>query len=105
MNYALSVRKDVLQEQIDSIAQMDADTPLFVSGFDQMKLGDQADAELDGKLLYGLIEKAEADKSFPRGLTKIVAEELGNYFAGSVDEETVIKNLTNRVELYLSEQQ
>ena len=105
MNYALSVRKDVLQEQIDSIAQMDEDTPLFVSGFDQMKLGDQADAELDGKLLYGLIEKAEADKSFPRGLTKVIAEELSNYFAGSVDEETVIKNLTNRVELYLGEQQ
>lgn len=105
MNYALSVRKDVLQEQIDSIAQMDADTPLFVSGFDQMKLGEQADAELDGKLLYGLIEKAEPDKSFPRGLTKIIVEELDNYFAGSVDGETVIKNLTNRVELYLGEQQ
>lgn len=104
-NFGMSVRKDVLQEQIDSIAQMDEDTPLYVSGFDQMKLGDQADAELDGKLLHGLIKEAEANKGFPRGLMEIIAGEMNNYFTGSIDEETVIRNLTNRVELYLSEQQ
>lgn len=105
LNFGMSVRKDVLQEQIDAIAAMDADTLLNVNGFETMKLGEDADAEADGELLYSLLEMAEAKKSLPSGLLEIMTGELENYFAGITDKKTVIKNLTNRVELYLSEQQ
>ncbi|MCM1027498.1 MAG: extracellular solute-binding protein [Roseburia sp.] len=101
-NYHLSVRKDVLEEQI---AAMDEDTMTYISGFEQTRLGDLLNREADAKKLYELLEAAEPKKYYPKELREILFEELGLYFADSITEEMLIDHLQNRVGLFLAERQ
>lgn len=100
-NFNMSVRKDVLEEQID---RMNEYTYTLVPGFPQFDLGDQVNKELDRATLYELLEKAEPQKSLPSELSKILQEELEDYFGGNVTEDMLIDHLANRVGLYLLEQ-
>lgn len=102
VNYGLSVRKDVLEEQINS---MNESSFPYASGFEQIQLGENVNIELDAETLYSLIEKAKPAKTFPRELISILIEEIDPYFSGAVSEDVVIDHLENRVGLYLSEQQ
>ncbi len=99
-NYHLSVRKDVLEEQINRVNE---NTNVYVSGFDQFQVGDLLNKELDAQKLYELLEAARPEKYFPKELRNILSEELGQYFAGEITEEMVISHLENRVGLYLEE--
>lgn len=100
-NYQMSVRRDVLEEQIDRI---NGDTYPNVHGFPQFHLGEQVDKELDRAVLYSLLEKAEPRQYMPRELVSIFSEELTDYLSGNLTEDVVIEHLENRVGLYLSEQ-
>lgn len=99
-NYHMSVRKDVLEEQIN---RMDEYSYTSLHGFPQFSLGDQVDKELDGAALYGLLEKAEPKQYMPRELGNIFWEELDNYLSRNTTEDILIEHLGNRVGLYLSE--
>lgn len=99
-NFDLSVRKDVLEEQI---AAMNENTMVSAAGFGEIKLGDDLNIELDRKTLLDLIDKARPKKYFPVELRNILFEELEQYFAGAVTEDVVIDNLESRVGLYLGE--
>lgn len=99
-NFDLSVRKDVLEEQI---AAMNENTMVSAAGFGEIKLGDDLNIELDRKTLLDLIDKARPKKYFPVELRNILFEELEQYFAGAVTEDMVIDNLESRVGLYLGE--
>lgn len=101
--FALSVRKDILQEQIDA---MNEET--LIRGYSMaqgLPLGDKLDREQDEKTLYGLLEQAVPWERFPPELGTILTEELGAYFAGTADREEMINRLDNRVKLYLNEQE
>lgn len=100
-NFSMSVRKDVLEEQID---RMNEDTYTLVPGFPQIHLEDQVNKELDRATLYELLEKAEPQRNLPSELSKILLEELEEYFGGNLTEDMLIDHLANRVELYLLEQ-
>lgn len=100
-NYNMSVRKDVLEEQIN---RMNEYSYTCLIGFPQFPLGDQVDNELDGATLYGLLEKAEPSQNMPRELVKIFSAELDDYLSGNTTEDILIEHLKNRVGLYLSEQ-
>ena len=100
LNYGLSVRKDVLEEQI---AAMNESTEVFVPGFGQIMLGDSLDIELDRKTLLHMIEKARPLRYFPTDLRNIMNEELEQYFSGLITEDMVIDHLESRVGLYLEE--
>lgn len=100
-NFSLSVRRDMLEEQINQINET---TSAMAYGFPQITLGDNYDRESDTEMLYDLLEKAEPRKTFPRELNSILIEELGEYFAGTITEDILIERLTKRVELYLAEQ-
>ena len=100
-NYNMSVRKDVLEEQIN---RMDEYSYTYLSGFPQFRLGDQVDNKLDGATLYGLLEKVESQKYVPRELLNIYFGELDGYLSGNVEEDMLIEHLENQVGLYLSEQ-
>ena len=102
-NFALSVRKDVLEEQISG---MDENTVVHdrAAGKD-IRLGDNLDKETDAQILYDLMDKARPRKYFPRELNSILSEELEQYFSGVITEDMLIEHLENRVGLYLSEQQ
>lgn len=100
-SYRMSVRKDVLEEQIN---RMDEHTYPALVGFPQFDLGDQIDKELDGGTLYLLLEQAEPKQYMPRELSNIFNEELDDYLSGNITEDMLIEYLENRVELYLSEQ-
>lgn len=100
LNFALSVRRDMLEEQI---AAMDQSTMPFVAGFDQIMLGADLNIELDRRVLLDLIDQAEPIKYLPQELLDILFEELDQYFSGSITEDMVINNLKSRVGLYLGE--
>lgn len=100
-NYNMSVRRDVLDEQINS---MDEYSFTCLLGFPQFHLEDQVDNELDGATLYGLLEKAEPKQYMPRELLNIFVGELDDYLSGNLTEDMLIEHLENRVGLFLSEQ-
>ena len=100
LDFALSVRRDVLEEQI---AAMDKDTMVFVSGFDEIVLGDDVNRELDGKTLLDMLDKARPWRYFPAELRKIMYDELDQYFSGAIAQDKLIDNLESRVGLYLGE--
>ena len=100
LNYKLSVRKDVLAEQLAGVGEWDMP---YATGFEPISLEGAVDHGKDAELLYGLLEKAEPRTGFPRELYSLIAEEVQSYLEGTVTEEVVIQNLTNRVGLYLEE--
>ncbi len=120
--YHMSVRKDVLDEQIrrmggwrtfqvpngflqlgtwDPWAQ--ADLELY-DELQRFEMWGPVDPELDGAALYELLEKAEPKQYMPRELSEILTGELQAYLEGTLTEDMLIEHLQNRVELYLSEQ-
>lgn len=100
-NFWLSVRRDVLEEQIGNINEH-SDPAIY--GFTQVQLGDDHDREYDAQVLYELLEVAGPDRDFPSELGSILFEELEEYFVGDITEDVLIDRLTRRVELYLAEQ-
>lgn len=101
-NFWMSVRWDVLEEQI---AMIDERSLPIVYGFDQLRLEDEDyDREYDTRFLRELLEKAQPQKEFPRELNSILQEEIDAYMAGIITEEMLIERLSGRVELYLAEQ-
>lgn len=99
-NFHLSVRKDVLEEQINA---MNKGTSVNISGFEQVVIGDDLNIELDGKTLHDLIDKAKPKRYFPVELRNILYEELEAYFADAITEDMLIEHLESRVGLYLDE--
>lgn len=100
LNFGLSVRRDVLEEQINA---MNKDTEAFVSGFSPFTLGDYLNVDLDRKTLLDMIDRARPLKYFPKELRKILYEELEQYFSGAITEDMLIDRLESRVGLYLGE--
>ena len=100
MNFGLSVRKDVLEEQINSMSK---GTSVGIYGFDQIVIGDNMNIELDGKTLHDLLDKAKPIRYFPLELRNILYEELEAYFADAITEDMLIEHLESRVGLYLGE--
>lgn len=102
VNFHLSVRKDVLAEQI---AAVNKDTVVFVAGFGQFKVGDDLNREADEKLLQELIDGAKVRRYFPAELRNILYEELEMYFNETITEDMVIEHLKSRVAVYLQERE
>lgn len=100
VNFGLSVRKDVLEEQI---AAMNENTIVSASGFGEIILGDNLNIELDRKTLLDMIDRARPRRYFPTELRNILSEELEQYFSGAITEDMLIDNLESRVGLYLGE--
>ncbi len=100
LNFGLSVRRDVLEEQI---AAMNRSTMVYVYGFDPFRLGSALNVDLDRKTLLDLIDRAEPVRSCPPELSDIMYEELDAYFSGTITEDMLIDRLENRVGLWLGE--
>lgn len=102
-NFLLSVRTDVLEEQINSVSK---GTWLTSVCFDDygFYLG-EPDNEKNGKELMELIEKAVPDYEHSNDYRDILYEELEDYFSGEITEDMLIDHLNNRVGLYLKETQ
>lgn len=100
LNFGLSVRSDVLEEQITS---MDEHTAVFASGFEPFILGDDLNIDLDRKTLLDMIDKARPLRYLPTELGTILSEELEQYFSDVITEDMLIDHLESRVGLYLEE--
>ncbi len=101
LNFHLSVRKDVLETQIE---EMNEETVLESVYFDRMLLKEQVDNEKDKKTLYNLIENSKPMPEISNGLLEILHSELIPYFDGKISVDALCENLDNRVGLYLMEQ-
>lgn len=99
--FNLSVRKDVLEEQIKNISVKDSVSIMYLPNFELKE--EQLDYEKDRKILYDLLENSKPDSYLPDELSDILWEELMPYFDGEADEDKVITNLKGRVDLYIGE--
>ncbi|MBR6477424.1 MAG: hypothetical protein IKS85_03150 [Lachnospiraceae bacterium] len=105
IDFHFSVRKDVLKE---AIMKMDEDSWISSNGYlcinSSMKLGDKLDRNQDYQRLLELLEHSVPKRYLPNELSNVLWDELEPYFDGTVDQEKMIKQLNNRVGLYLQEQ-
>ena len=99
INFTLSVRRDVLEEQIASMGTEIS----YLSGFGSVSMAGRMDIERDRATLLDLIDRAKPQKNLPGELSGIIQEELGLYLSGSITKDMLIDHLENRVELYLGE--
>lgn len=100
-NFLLSVRTDVLEEQINSVSK---GTWIDVAGFyDYGFYLDEPDNEKNGKELKELIEKSVPFYEHGNDYRNILDEEFEDYFSGEITEDMLIDHLNNRVGLYLKE--
>ncbi len=98
INFQLSVRRDVLEEQIASM-----DSRIHLSGFGEVSMVGNMNIELDRTTLLDMIDRAKPSKSFPWELSDIIYEERSQYLSGSITKDMLIDHLENRIELYLGE--
>lgn len=101
-NFHLSVRTDVLEEQIHSVKKGDWVT---ITSFGTEDLGfylEEPDNEENGRVLKEILENSEVFHD--EGYKGILAEEFYSYFMGEITEDMLIEHLNNRVGLYLKEQ-
>lgn len=99
MNFSLSVRKDVLDQQFNEIKD---GKQLQIYGYPQM-IANNVDPEKDREVLYELIEGAEAYRYFPEELNHVFLEELTRCLHKEVDVEKTADILKNRIQLFLDE--
>ena len=99
INFALSVRGDVLEEQIASMGTEIS----YLSGFGSVSMAGRMDIERDRATLLDLIDSAKPRKTLPGELNDIIMEELGLYLSGSITKDMLIDHLENRIGLYLGE--
>lgn len=100
LNFELSVRRDVLEEQISA---MNGLTTVYVYGFSQFTLGSDLNIDLDRRTLLDMIGTAEVDEYYPAELQDLIYEEVKAYFSGTITEDMLIDHLENRVGLWLNE--
>lgn len=101
-NFHLSVRTDVLEEQIHSVKKGDW---VALHTFGSEGLGfylEEPDNEENGRVLKEILENSEVFHD--EGYKGILAEEFYSYFMGEITEDMLIEHLNNRVGLYLEEQ-
>lgn len=99
-NFQLSVRTDVLNEQIDSIVE---GTRLSAPCFDGVFYLEEPDSEGIRKELLELIEKSAPWSENSDSYKDILSEEFHEYFSGKITEDMLINHLNNRVGLYFKE--
>lgn len=101
-NFHLSVRTDVLEEQIHSVKKGDQ---VAIAHRGPEYLGfylEEPDNEENGRVLKEILENSEVFHD--EGYKGILAEEFYSYFMGEITEDMLIEHLNNRVGLYLKEQ-
>ena len=100
-NFRLSVRGDVLEEQIASMGR--EQVHIFNSDIGDVRLGSDLDIERDRKTLLDMIDQARPGRELPLELQDIIYEELVQYFEGGITEDMLTDHLESRVGLYLGE--
>ena len=101
-NDRMSVRKDVLEEQVN---RMDEYSYTCLNGFPQFYLGENVDLKNDYETLRKLLENAKPKRSMAVELRNIYVEELGGYLSDAMTEDELINHLKNRILLYIEENQ
>ncbi len=102
INFKLSIRKDVLEKQMNSVKP---DINYFALGYGNVVLGDAIDKEKDMETLERLLSNAKPKRSLPPQLREIFVDEMWDYVDGTITEEMFIEHLENRMGLWLSERQ
>lgn len=100
VNFALSARKDLLEEQIYAVKK---GKEIRIFGFEEKELSVEPDPEKNGNELKALLDKAIPYWNSERDYKNILQQEFDAFFAGEIGEEMLIDHLTNRVGLYLKE--
>ncbi len=100
-SFNLSVRNDVLKEQIYSVTSETFEKDLRN---DYRPLDCEPDNALNEKNLTELIEASTAYPYYRyEDYSNIMREEFGEYFEGKIDEETLMDRIEKRVGIYVKE--
>ena len=103
VNYGISIRDDVMEEQIQSIIQNELAN--ISDGSDANSKVYEQELQEWARLLKDIIETAVPLEKLPRNLEELMWEELTEYFNGNITREQVIDHLKKRIRLYFEEHQ
>ena len=99
-DYGLSVRKDVLDEQIEDIPYAVMDMMYMHNIFIDESL---VDIEKAGEVLKNIITTARSFQEKDFGYRQIISEELDLYLSDAQTFETMLDHVKSRVNIYLEE--
>lgn len=103
-DFGFSVRKDVLNEQIECIEEYLEDE-LLGSGINANSILKELDKEQCRDELRSLIESAQTTQEKNYGYRYIISEELEAYLDGAQTMDIMLDHLRSRVNLYLQEKE
>lgn len=102
INFGISIRKDVLEEQIQDSMESYVHLTEIEKGKEQANLMREKMSK-DAEVFRTIISEAVPEKWMPQEVTDILEEEFGEYFCGNCTREQLLNHLQSRVGLYLSE--
>ena len=94
-----SVRKDVLAEQFEDYAHMQAANMEYGIDITMPKV----DSDKEIGFFEELLRNSAVRKYFPKDLQNVFDEEIGDYLKGNINEKVLSEHLNDRVWLYLKE--
>ena len=100
-NGSFSVRKDVLEYQLDCFEQT-AESMKEDNTFDPAMVP-ELHREEDVEFFESLIQNAKIKKPFSGSMESILADEFGDYLAGAIDARMLDEHLKSRVWLFMEE--
>ena len=96
-----SVREDLLEGQFK---ELDESSISNLIGFSPVCIAGHLDLNRDYETFRALLKTAKPKRYAPVELRRILIDEVDAYLEGSIPEDELKKNLTDRVALYLKEQ-
>ncbi len=103
VNYGISIRKDIMDEQIESVIHGELES--ITDGSDADYKLFEKELLKKAKFLKEITEAASPQEELPRALEELMWEELTEYFKGNITQEQVTDHLKNRIMLYIEENQ
>lgn len=101
LGFSLSVRKDVLDEQIAGVKKGKV---AIMSGTDEdVLIDEEVDAEKIREELINILKNAEPYENEETGYEEIIVEEFTNFFDGVITKEMLADHLNSRINIYLAE--
>lgn len=100
-NYHISIRKDIMEEQLEEEIRSLLSQETEVDGIRTEKQREQMDREK--AFFLELLEKAVPEPRLPSELEDILWTEFSDYFDGKITKDLLTDHLRNRVQLYFNE--
>lgn len=101
VNYGISIREDIFNEQLENVIQSEMEN--YSDKSDDARKVFENELRENADFLKRIIEKAHPQENLPRDLENLMWDELTEYFDGNITQEQATEHLKKRTSLYFEE--